>query len=121
MVPGMTEAAKEHDCCVVIFATTENKKDTTVWLELAWPEGKRPDDMLADLEKVDWKDNSMLLQPLIFPDGVECKSITAKGSGLFGSFQGNEKANAMRRVRSVLKKYGYTGVGTQVLTAMDMM
>lgn len=50
----------------------------------------------------------MLLQPLIHFGIVE-KSISAKGSGMFGSFVGKEKATAMRKCRSILRKYGYTG------------
>ncbi|AWY09258.1 hypothetical protein vBRpoSV10_136 [Ruegeria phage vB_RpoS-V10] len=119
-VPGMIEAAKKHNCPVMLFATSENRKDQTVWLEMAYPEDKVPTEMLAELQAAGWGENGMLLKPLIHFGIVE-KSISAKGSGLFGGFVGKEKAAALRKCRSIIRKYGYTGVGTYVMTMADMM
>jgi len=120
-VPGLIEAAKEHNCAVMLFATSENRKDRTVWLEMAYPEDKVPTDMLAELQAAGWGENGMALAPLVHFGGVVTKSINAKGSGMFGSFVGKEKDAALRKCRSIIRKYGYTGVGTYVMTMADMM
>lgn len=119
-VPGLHEAAKENNCCALIFATSENRKDKTVWLEMAWPEDQEPTELLEDLKKVGWDDSAMMLQPLV-TFGIKTMSVTAKGTGLFNHFQGNEKRNAMQRARRVLRKHGYEGVGVYTLTMADMM
>lgn len=120
MVPGLVEAAKENDCCAVIFATSENARDRDVWLEMGWPEGSEPAELLSDLKKAGWDESGILLQPLIPINGVVVRTIKAEGTGFRGTFAGVERGNALRRARKVLKKHGYANVGVYVMTMADM-
>lgn len=119
MIADMIAAAKEEDVAVVLFARSENKKDQTVWLSIAYPNDKTPDPLLVDLNKAGWTPRGML-SPII-QDGVTVLELTAEGTGPNNTFVGNERRNALQRARRVLKKHYYEEVEITTVLNSEMM
>lgn len=104
----------------------------TRWLELSYPEKKRPTHLLRAMAKVGWqwdpgmrkveKYDPLLPVPLAPAYGGRVTvDIAIRGGGIFGSWTKEEEKRYMRQIRKVLRQYGFVRVGHHKLTLEDML
>lgn len=104
----------------------------TRWLKLSYPDGQIPVDLLRDMAAAGWTWDAGMRKPdgydpLVpipyspaFGGRVEI-DITAKGTGLFGSWTKEEKQRRLREIRKVLAMHGFVKIPHHKLSLADLL
>ena len=107
---------------------------TTCWIEIAYPVGAEPGELLADLAAAGFSPDDLRRVPpaqaygpnaqgVSGPLGYEEQeiSLVSPGSALFGGWTEDERRRKMRRARAALRKHGFTGVPVWRKTLAEML
>lgn len=106
----------------------------THWIEMEYPVGAEPTDLLADLAKVGWAPDGMKVPSMekvtwdanhvMTRHGYHVEEIHIvgpHGTDLFGGWSDDEKRVNMAAARKVLRAYGFVKVPVWSKTLQDML
>jgi len=92
---------------------------TTLWIELRFPVGAPPEELLAELAAAGFVEDGLAKAPPL--DGVDYVQLGKSGSALFGGWSEEEHRANSKQARAILKRHGFTVVPHNKLEWQDLI
>ena len=110
----------------LLLASREHSN--TLWVEGAYREGFRPDDLFSDFTKAGWSVEEYGLPVQAYDDEWNRLPysefdfhINRMGTGLFGGWSPDEEKRFRAEARKIMRKHGFTRVPIWRKTLQDMI